>query len=1164
MRSGESGAGKTENTKKVIQYLAAVATTDNPRAKSGRQTSDLSEQILRANPILESFGNAQTLRNNNSSRFGKFIRIGFTRSGQISGAHIDWYLLEKSRVVRLSSKERNYHIFYQVLHGADTRTKKELLLNGMGMEDFEYTREGNDMIAGVSDRDEWASLIESFKVMAFSDADQRAILRTLASVLHLGNIPVTKESLRGDQAALGANADTHVSKVCQLLGIAVEPFVQALLHPKVKAGREWVEKVQTPEQVKYAINALAMGIYERGFGDLVNRINRQLDRSAATSDDSHFIGVLDIAGFEIFEENSFEQLCINYTNEKLQQFFNHHMFVLEQEEYAREQIEWKFIDFGRELQPTIDLIELPNPVGIFSCLDEDCVMPKATDKTFTEKLHSLWDKKTPKYKPSLLKQGFMLTHYAAEVEYSTTGWLEKNKDPLNDNVTRLLAGSKDPHIANLFSDCADPEDEVMENRVKRGLFRTVAQRHKEQLFTLMNQLHSTHPHFVRCILPNHRKKAKQFSAPLVLDQLRCNGVLEGIRIARTGFPNRLFFAEFRERYGVLCPKMPRGFADGQAAVKVMLEKLNMDRSYYRVGLTKVFFRAGVLAELEEQRDALISDIVTRFQSTSRAYIQRRAVRKKLYRAEAARIIQQSFRTYIDLQANPWWNLFTRMKPLLGETRPAVEVKKRDEVIHRLEQRMQQDIMARQRLDEERRRAEHETQRVQHILESERVLALDKEEIFKRLQGREAELSEKLADALEDQEKLESQLDSLMAARKKAEGQCETWSIELKQAGEIISSLEREKQDLVSRVSGLENRLSGKEDERQYIRTVEKEKQELLRSIGNLERQLSQKGELEMENENLHQTNTELKKKVSEKEQLEQQNRDLAKRLANFQAQLSESRSLEGEKQELSNRIANLERRLTNENNAKQSAEQMLAQLQFEKNDLSLAIDKLQKNISDKDHLQAENQKLKTSMGDMARLRADNDKLQKNVVEMGHLQRENQDFMNEIDNLQAENKNLLKSTSEIEHLEIENKKLLKNVAEMNRMQTENHNLLERITGLERSISGTEDEHRREIERFEADRQQMLKNISDLEAQQQQQQQQQQQSRSSNVFGSNPHLENIVMQEIENLKHRMSLKERKVQLDLELKGYSSAKNDLDFMGGLMKQVSFLHNYPTYRGI
>ncbi|CRK19939.1 hypothetical protein BN1723_017817, partial [Verticillium longisporum] len=301
-------------------------------------------------------------------------------------------------------------------------------------------------------------------------------------------------------------------------------------------------------------------------------------------DDSHFIGVLDIAGFEIFDDNSFEQLCINYTNEKLQQFFNHHMFVLEQEEYAREQIEWQFIDFGRDLQPTIDLIEVSNPIGIFSCLDEDCVMPKATDKSFTEKLNSLWDKKSNKYRSSRLGQGFVLTHYAAEVEYSTQGWLEKNKDPLNDNITRLLSESTDKHVANLFADCADTDNDATggRSRVKRGLFRTVAQRHKEQLHNLMTQLHSTHPHFVRCILPNHKKKPKQFNGPLVLDQLRCNGVLEGIRIARTGFPNRLPFAEFRQRYEVLCRDMPHGYLEGQAAAALMLDKLSLDKTLYRL------------------------------------------------------------------------------------------------------------------------------------------------------------------------------------------------------------------------------------------------------------------------------------------------------------------------------------------------------------------------------------------------------------------------------------------------------------------------------------------------------------------------------------------------------------------------------------------------------
>ena len=813
---GESGAGKTENTKKVIQYLAAVAASESPGAKSGDQHfSNLSQQILRANPILEAFGNAQTVRNNNSSRFGKFIRIEFTRSGQIAGAFIDWYLLEKSRVVKQNSNERNYHVFYQMLKGADQRMKADFKISHLGVEDFVYTRDGNDMIAGVSDSEEWKALLEAFHIMGFSDREQYSVLRTVAAVLLLGNVTVQKESMRADQATLTADAFTQVEKTCQLLGINVEPFIQGLLHPKVKAGREWVEKVQTPEQVRSSLDALSKGIYERAFGDLVSRINRQLDRSGTGLDDSHFIGVLDIAGFEIFEENSFEQLCINYTNEKLQQFFNHHMFVLEQEEYAREQIEWKFIDFGKDLQPTIDLIELPNPIGIFSCLDEDSVMPKATDKSFTEKMHSLWERKTTKYRPSRLSQGFILTHYAAEVEYSTSGWLEKNKDPLNDNITRLLASSSDKHTASLFADCGDPDEDngATRSRVKKGLFRTVAQRHKEQLSSLMNQLHSTHPHFVRCILPNHKKRPKQFSAPLVLDQLRCNGVLEGIRIARTGFPNRLPFSEFRQRYEVLCRNMPNGHLEGQAVAQIILEKLDLDKALYRVGLTKVFFRAGVLAELEEQRDTLIRDIMSRFQSVARGFTQRRISHKRLYRAEATHIIQHNFAAYINLCNNPWWRLFVRMKPLLGATRTAGEVRKRDDMIQKLEAKMQQENNDRFKLEEERRRAETEVQRVQQTLESERSLALDKEEIFKRLQQREAELTEKLAGAIEDQEHLEDQLDDLVDAKKKAEDLANKWRGQLEQAGQIITRLETDKNELLHQVSELDERISRNEQAR---------------------------------------------------------------------------------------------------------------------------------------------------------------------------------------------------------------------------------------------------------------------------------------------------------------------------------------------------------------
>ena len=712
-------------------------------------------------------------------------------------------------MVKPNSRERNYHIFYQLLQGADQHIRDSLLLSDLQLEGFSYTREGNDSIAGVSDAEEWNSLMEAFHIMKFSEKDQLCILKTIAAVLHLGNINVVKQSLRADQAALGPDAHDSIEKACQLLGIASEPFMKGLLHPKVKAGREWVEKAQTPEQVCLALDALAKGIYERCFGDLVSRINTRLDRNAV-SDDGYFIGVLDIAGFEIFENNSFEQLCINYTNEKLQQFFNHHMFVLEQEEYAREKIDWQFIDFGKDLQPTIELIESTNPIGIFSCLDEDSVMPKSTDVSFTDKLHSIWDRKSRKYRASRLNQGFVLTHYAAEVEYTTESWLEKNKDPLNDNVTRLLATSKEKHVAHLFADCGSFEDDsgFPRSRVKKGLFRTVAQRHKEELSTLMNQLHSTHPHFVRCILPNHQKRPKSFNALLVLDQLRCNGVLEGIRIARTGFPNRLPFSEFQQRYEVLCHDMPKGLTELPKVIFIMLEKLGLDRTCYRVGRTKMFFRAGVLAELEDNRDQLIRDLMTGFQSISRGFVQRRSARKRLYRAEATRIVKHNFHVYLDMKVNPWWQLFSKMKPLLGETRSAAEFKKRDDKIQQLEAKIRRDVAERHKFEEERRRTEMEIQRVQQQMDSERALALDKEEIFKRLQVREAELTEKLSGAIEDQENLEDQLDELIVAKKKADESLECRLAQLEQAGEIIQRLETEKNELQGHIAELDVKLRG--------------------------------------------------------------------------------------------------------------------------------------------------------------------------------------------------------------------------------------------------------------------------------------------------------------------------------------------------------------------
>jgi len=513
-------------------------------------------------------------------------------------------------------------------------------------------------------------------VVGFSPSEQFDLFRIVAAILHIGNITLT--STRADDAVMPD--PSQAERVCHLLGIPVAEFTRAVLRPRVLAGREWVSQARTRQQAMDELAALCKTLYEKSFGSLVDRINRALDRPSSKST---FIGVLDIAGFEIFEINAYEQLLINYTNEKLQQFFNHHMFVLEQEEYAREGINWDYVNFGLDLQPTIDLIEASgNVIGILSCLDEECIMPKATDLTFTNKLNWLWgpqgdgeeDLQHPgrdKYEPSRFDQGFIIQHYAAKVEYRTDGWLDKNKDPLNDNLTRVLAASSERYVSSLFAEFADlPSgpggvsglfNPGKKRILKKGAFRTVAQRHKEQLASLMTQLKGTQPHFVRCIVPNANKKPGRVDVPLVLDQLRCNGVLEGIRIARLGYPNRLPFVEFRQRYEILTPGViPRGYMDGREACRRMVNTLELDEAIYKIGTSKIFFKAGVLAELEERRDLLLFDIFSRLQAVARMWTARRQMKKVLNRAVATRTIQRNARIYGDLRDWPWWQLYTKV------------------------------------------------------------------------------------------------------------------------------------------------------------------------------------------------------------------------------------------------------------------------------------------------------------------------------------------------------------------------------------------------------------------------------------------------------------------------------------------------------------------------
>jgi len=413
--TGESGAGKTENTKKVIQYIANIAGRTGGGGK-------LEQQVLQANPILEAFGNAKTTRNNNSSRFGKFIELNFNQAGFLSGASIVSYLLEKSRVIRQGDKERSFHIFYQLLTGATADQKKNYKLSEPMS--YNYLNKSNcTTVTNMDDRAEFQGTLTAMQIMALKPEEIESVLKIVSGILHLGNVNFVPSF--GEGSAI-ENREA-IETAAGIFRVDPNKLDQAICKPRIRAGNEYVPTHLNVEKAAYSTEALSKSLYHRLFLWIVKKINEQLATEKAAS----FIGVLDISGFEIFKINSFEQLCINFTNEKLQQFFNHHMFTLEQEEYQRERIEWTFIDFGLDLQPTIDLIE-KKPMGILSLLDEESLFPKATDLTFVNKLHAQFNAKGhPKYiKPRFSKTAFGVSHYAGDVEYETAQWLDKNKDPL--------------------------------------------------------------------------------------------------------------------------------------------------------------------------------------------------------------------------------------------------------------------------------------------------------------------------------------------------------------------------------------------------------------------------------------------------------------------------------------------------------------------------------------------------------------------------------------------------------------------------------------------------------------------------------------------------------------------------------------------------------------
>uniref|UniRef100_A0A8K9X853 Myosin-7B n=1 Tax=Oncorhynchus mykiss TaxID=8022 RepID=A0A8K9X853_ONCMY len=776
--TGESGAGKTVNTKRVIQYFATIAVSGGKKeADPNKMQGSLEDQIIAANPLLEAYGNAKTVRNDNSSRFGKFIRIHF-QAGKLAKADIETYLLEKSRVSFQLPDERGYHIFFQMMTGHKPEIV-EMSLITTNPYDFPMCSQGQIAVASIDDNEELDATDDAITILGFTNDEKIGIYKLTGAVVHHGNLKF-KQKQREEQAE--PDGTEVADKIGYLLGLNSAEMLKAMCYPRVKVGNEYVTKGQTVAQVNNSVMALAKSIYERMFLWMVIRINEMLDTKNPRQ---FYIGVLDIAGFEIFDYNSMEQLCINFTNEKLQQFFNHTMFVLEQEEYKKEGIVWAFIDFGMDLAACIELIEKVR------CLTS-CT-------------------------PSILakqKAHFSLVHYAGTVDYNITGWLEKNKDPLNDSVCQLYGKSGVKILAALYPP-PPPEGKTTKKggKKKGGSMQTVSSQFRENLHKLMTNLRSTHPHFVRCLIPNESKTPGLMENFLVIHQLRCNGVLEGIRICRKGFPSRILYADFKQRYKVLnASVIPEGqFMDNKKASEKLLGSIDVNHEDYKFGHTKVFFKAGLLGVLEEMRDEKLAALVGMVQALSRGFLMRREFTKMMERRESIFAIQYNIRSFMNVKTWPWMKLYFKIKPLLQSAETEKELANMKENYEKMKTDLAKALSTKKQMEEKLVALTQEKNDLSLQVASEGESLNDAEErcegLIKSKIQQEAKLKE-TTERLEDEEEINAEL---TAKKRKLEDECSELKKDIDDLELTLAKVEKEKHATENKVKNLTEEMASMDE-----------------------------------------------------------------------------------------------------------------------------------------------------------------------------------------------------------------------------------------------------------------------------------------------------------------------------------------------------------------
>ncbi|CAH8264422.1 unnamed protein product [Arabidopsis lyrata] len=627
--SGESGAGKTETTKMLMRYLAFMG------GRSDTEGRSVEQQVLESNPVLEAFGNAKTVKNNNSSRFGKFVEIQFDKRGKISGAAIRTYLLERSRVCQVSDPERNYHCFYMLCAAPPEEAKKFKVGDPRT---FHYLNQTNCYeVSNVDDAREYIETRNAMDIVGIGQEAQDAIFRVVAAILHLGNVNFIKGEEADSSKLRDYKSRYHLQTAAELLMCNEKMMEDSLCKRVIVTPDGNITKPLDPESAASNRDALAKTVYSRLFDWIVDKINSSIGQDPNAKS---LIGVLDIYGFESFKINSFEQLCINLTNEKLQQHFNQHVFKMEQEEYTREEINWSYVEFV-DNQDVLDLIE-KKPGGIIALLDEACMFPKSTHETFAQKMYQTYKGHKRFSKPKLAQTAFTVNHYAGDVTYSAEQFLDKNKDYVVAEHQALLDASKCSFVANLFPPL--PEDAS-----KQSKFSSIGTRFKQQLQALMETLNTTEPHYIRCVKPNAVLKPGIFENDNVLNQLRCGGVLEAIRISCAGYPTKRAFDEFLDRFVMLATDVPEG-TDEKSACASICDKMGLKG--YQIGKTKIFLRAGQMAELDARRTEVLAGATTLIQRQIRTYLTRKEFlgqkkatiyMQKLWRAQLARKLYQNMR-----------------------------------------------------------------------------------------------------------------------------------------------------------------------------------------------------------------------------------------------------------------------------------------------------------------------------------------------------------------------------------------------------------------------------------------------------------------------------------------------------------------------------------------